>query len=193
MPHHWPGRLAVVVCLLLPWPAGAAPIYWQLNGEITDSPPDNPLEGILPVGTHVNYLVTVDPAAPDLCDNVGSGLYQLPATTVSFGGNSYAASSIYLEADSPDGSCLASPTGATIRLFFDSAPISAGVIDWSAFGEALPTVPPSFADISFSFSGREESVTGYITSGTVVPEPSSFVLLVSGLAAIAARRRRRWR
>src|SRR5262249_19167142 len=120
-----------------------------------------------------------------------SGDYQLPATTVSFGGNSYAASSVYLEADSPDGSCVANPSGATIRLFFDSAPFTSGVINWSVGGGALPTVPPSSGDISFAYVDVE-SVDGEITSGTVVPEPSTFVLLASGLAAVAARRRR-WR
>ena len=60
-----------------PWPAQAEPIYWQLDGEITYNPPYGPyayLNGILPVGTQVSYPITVDPMAPDQCDNPGAGL-----------------------------------------------------------------------------------------------------------------------
>jgi hypothetical protein len=188
--QHWLGRAAVLLCLLLPWPVEAAPIYWQLNGDVTDSPSGNPLEPILPTGTDVNFFVTVDPALPDLCNAVGAGEYNLPSSALSFGGKTYAAGSTFLEADNPDGSCVPSPSGMTIRMFFNTAPFAAAVVGWGALGEALPLVPPSSGFFSVSYAGRETTVSGDITSGAVVPEPSTFMLLASGLAGIAARRRR---
>jgi hypothetical protein len=194
--RHWLSRAVVVTCLLLPRTLSAAPIVWQLNGEVTDSPSGNPLEGLLPVGTDVNFLLAVNPAAPDLCGAVGAGLYQLAGAQFAFSGNTYTASNSFLEADNPDGSCVPIPSGTAIRMFFDSAPFAEAVISWGGSGEALPLVPPSSADFWVAFVTQVPAVSGEVTSSAVVPEPSAvpepstLLLMVPGLAAIAARRRR---
>lgn len=189
---HRLGCAVVLTCLLLPRAAAAAPIYWQLNGEITSSPSGNPLEALLPVGTDVSFLIGVDPAAPDLCDAVGAGFYKLPSVTISFAGSTYTASAAFLEANNPDGNCSAgAPTGMTIRTFFDlgTAPFASATLGWSALGEALPTTPPSSGSFYISYADRDPTVSGRITSGAVVPEPSTFLLMLPALSAILARRR----
>jgi PEP-CTERM motif-containing protein len=187
------GPAILVASLLVSRAASAAPIEWQLNGVITSSPSGNPLEGYLPVGTDVSFLIGVDPTAPDLCDAAGAGFYQLPSTTISFGGISYTASATYLEANNPDGSCVAGvPTGMTIRTFFDfgTAPFSGATIGWFALGEALQTTPPSSGYFWVSYADRDPTVSGDFTSGAAVPEPSTFLLMLPALSAIVARRRR---
>jgi hypothetical protein len=208
--QHRLSRAAVFVSVvLLPLPAVASPIYWQLNGEITynpTNPPGSPyeeLDSLLPVGTQMTFLITVDPAAPDLCDDPGAGFYFLPGATVSFGGKSYATAPGYswIEVNNVLANCAESGFhDALLRLFF---PFGLTTIDIAAGpGDALPTTPPSTGGFwvgSFDPHCCDEDLPpfdafGGIDSGVVVPapvpEPSTFLLLVSGLAAIAARRRR---
>jgi len=191
---RWLGRAAVLICLLLPRGASAGPIVWQLNGQIEDSPSGNPLEGYLPVGTDVNFLLTLDSASPDLCDAAGAGFYHLPGGAVDVNGSAYQAANLYLEANNPDGSCVPGyPSGMTMRMFFDTAPFSAAVITWSGDGESVPHVPPSSAEFSMSYVYPDAVVSGDVTSGAVVPEPSTLLLMLPALSAIIVRHRRRQR
>jgi len=213
MQHHWLGRAAVLLFLLAPWPAGAAPIYWQLNGEITYNPPNYPgfpyaeLDQVLPVGTHVTYLITVDPAAPDLCGAPGAGLYMFPSATMSFGGHSYTGIG-WIEVNNILGNCAVDNV-TRLRL---PGPAALSTIEfYPGPGDALPLTPPPYGrlwvgswDPNFNGFGNCDidvpcdfppvDAFGDITSSAVVPaptpEPSTFVLLAFGLAVIAARRRR---
>src|SRR5262249_42666438 len=145
---------AVLLFLLAPWPAGAAPIYWQLNGEIVYNPPDPPawaveLNRLLSAGTDVTFLITVDPTAPNLCvgDPEEGGIFYLPAVTTSFDGHSYTGAG-YLEANSIEGYC-----GSFENLVYR---IRAGSVDFLTIewypghlGALPPTVPPSDAGFYF--------------------------------------------
>jgi hypothetical protein len=215
MQHHWLSRAAALLCLLLPWPAAAGPIYWQLNGEITDNPPNPPgtpyaeLDTLLPVGTDVTFLIAVDPAAPDLCDDPGAGFYYFPAATMSFGGKSYAADPAFIEVNNILANCIASGLhDALVRLDLGAAGIGPlATIEMGPFpGDALPTTPTTGPLWVGNFSPAAElcfyendcvllDAFGEINSSAIVPaptvpEPTTFLLLASGLAAIAARRRR---
>jgi PEP-CTERM motif-containing protein len=183
-------RPAVVISVfLMAAPVGAAPIGWVMDGTVTVSPEGNPLHGVLPLGTAVDFQVSLDSGAPDLCDAAGAGLYQAPSGMVTVGDNSYTASSAWLEVSNPDGSCVASPSGTTLRMFFDTAPFSAAVIGWGAGGESLPLDAPDTALFWFAYADRAPMVLGEIGPTAEMPEPSTLLLMLPGLAAIGARRR----
>lgn len=186
------GSAIVVASLLLSGSAYAVPIQWQLKGKVASSPSGNPLEGYLPSGTDVDFLITVDSTAPDLCDAVGAGFYVLPGAHVSFGGHDYAASNAFLEADNPDASCVARPTGVTVRMFFDTAPFAAAVITWPRPGESLPLTAPARALFSMSYDYPEPTVSGEVKPAVPapVPEPAPLLLMLPALGAILARQRR---
>jgi hypothetical protein len=210
---NWLARAAVLLCLFWPWPAEAAPIYWQLNGEITYNPPNLPglpyaeLDQLLPVGTDVTFQITVDPAAPDLCDDPGAGFYYLPAASMSFGGNSYAGTG-WMEVHNILANCAYSGNDDTLLRV--SLPFGLATIEFGTFnGDALPTTPPPFARLwvgSFdpNYNGFGDcsedfpcdlyppvNAFGEITSSAVVPEPSTLVLMLPPLSAIVVRHRRR--
>jgi hypothetical protein len=189
--QQWLGHALVAASLLAPHAPGGAPIVWQLKGEIITSPSGNPLEGYLPVGANVRFLVTVNPAAPDLCSAAGAGFYMLPGAHVSVGGTDYAATRAYLEADNPEGNCSPGATGATIRMFFDIAPFSAVVIAWPRPGETLPSTPPESAQFWVSYDYPSPTVSGRVTRATAVTEPSTLLLLLPPLSVLITRRRRR--
>jgi hypothetical protein len=220
MQHHWLSRATVVLCLLMPWPAASEPIYWQLNGEITYNPPNQQylpyaeLDHLLPVGTGTTFLITVDPTAPNVCGggNIeGSGNFVLPAVTVSFGEHSRTEPG-FLEANTIEGWCAPFEFPVyRIRAEGDAGG-SFGLltIEWYPHhpGALPPTTPPPegssffFGSFNPNFNGGVDcdidmpcdfppvDAFGVITSSSVVSEPSTFLLLASGLAAIAARRRR---
>src|SRR5262249_28180668 len=96
-----------------------------------------------------------------------------------------------LEADNPDGSCIPSSTGTTIRAFFDMAPFQAAVITWPGIGEALPLVPPSSAQFWMSYAYPDATVAGDLASNEVAPEPSTLLLMLPALSAIVVRLRSR--
>jgi hypothetical protein len=181
-------------------PSTAATINWSFDGVITDSPQGNPLETVFPVGADVSYLVTIDTAAPDLCGTAGSGLYSAPAGSVSVGGNTYTATGVFLEVNNDAAACIGG-TGAAMRLLFDpnTTPFEFGTVAWPIpSGDAIPTDPPppgAFLSCVFEAPGPEQGVdvAGQITQSEVVPavpEPSSLLLALSGLAAMRLRRRR---
>jgi|SRR5215831_261308 len=189
--QQWLGHAIVAASLLAPHGATGAPIVWQLKGEITTSPSGNPLESHLPVGAEMKFLITINPAAPDLCSAAGAGFYMLPGAHVSVGGTDYAASRAYLEADNPEGSCSPAATGATIRMFFDIAPFSAAVITWPRSGETLPSTPPESAQFWVSYNYPSPTVSGRVTRAAEVTEPSTLLLLLPPLSVLTTRRRRR--
>jgi hypothetical protein len=182
-------QLTVTLALLLiAVPANALSITWAIEGVITDSPQGNPLEGVFPVGTDVSYLVTIDTAAPDLCSTAGAGFYSAPAGSVSVGGNTYSASGVFLEVNNDAAACIGG-SGVAMRLLFGSAPFSFATLAWGIPpGEAIPTEPPPpGAFLSFAYAGVGADVQGRITQSEVVPEPSSLLLALSGLAALRRR------
>jgi hypothetical protein len=184
--------LVMLALLLLALPANAAIITWSIEGVITDSPPGNQFENILPVGTEVDFLVRVDTNAPDMCADPSVGFYAAPPASVSFGGSTYTSSETFFEVNQAIGSCLAFD-GVVARFIFDQmvAPFWLGTLGWvGPLGESLPTTPPEDGFFWFAYIGFDPEVTGRITSSEVVPEPSSLLLALSGLAAIRLRRLR---
>ncbi len=190
-----PHLLVMLALLPTAHPANASIITFAIEGVINDSPQGNPLESILPVGTDVDFVLKVDTTAPDMCPQPGVGFYQAPPASVSFGGNTYTSGSTFFEVQSLFGSCLGAP-GVVARLIMDGAPapFSFGTIGWAALGESLPTEPPSDGFFWFAYAGLTPTVFGEITGSEIVPEavpePSSLILALSGLAAIRWRRRR---
>jgi hypothetical protein len=174
------------------------------------------LDRLLPVGTDTTFLITVDPTAPNLCNpesgrNDGSGDFVLPAVTVSFGGHSHTEPG-FLEANTIEGYCAGfedpvyriraegDATGATGLLTIEWYPHHLGALpptapppegSWFFFGSFNPNFNGGVdCDIDVPCDFPPVDAFGEITSSSVVPEPSTFLLLASGLAAITARRRR---
>ena len=185
-------------------------VVWHLQGTIEEIHEGSLLEaqGLIDLGSVLDAKIVVDLAAPDLCDNVGQGLYVLPSATWQVNGNNYTAKSypdsigVVAEVDSPLGFCSDTPDTNPVSFLwvraFGGGMVSPMVLTfgWNALliGESLPVellVPPDFTTVSSCFLCEDEAELLAFVTVEPIPEPSTVTLLVIGLAAVARRITRR--
>jgi hypothetical protein len=188
-----------MLLLSLPVSARAATITWQFDGVTTTGAPfpGHPLEALFPVSTPISFTIVLDTSAVDLCDKPGTGLYQMPPSLVTFAGGTFQSVGGGLEVNNPFGNCVAAHPvteafqSYVLRLFFASAPFGSASVFWSSFalGEQVPTVPPDSAAFFLGILFASPDITGVINDTSVVPEPSTLMLLGGGLLLTLRRRR----
>jgi hypothetical protein len=212
----WIVVLAGIACGVSAAPASADVIHWHLPGVIDgsfqcdDPDPDPPdvcefqaeqneyLLQFFPVGTRVDFDLAID--TQDHCSSPDVGSYDIKEFDITINGvtargsgylgrNEHAALgcpgvdsflSMYVVA----GFSGIAPEGqtqlllGTVEMFLGGGP-----------GDDLPTVPPAggfYLEPIF----HDRLLGGQTFPGSVVPEPSTLVLVLGGLAAAEARRRR---
>lgn len=197
-----PVRLALSVALVLSAaaPARASLITWTLDGFVTESPATSPLATVLPVGTFVEFTVTLDTTAIDQCLVPGAGFYTASSGSALVDGISYTSEFTAIEVNNAAGNCIGGDaSGITMRFVGFDGPFLAASIGWdSGPGEALPAVPPETALLLFGYACVIcGDATGAIASSQVlppsVPEPALLTLVLAGAAALGVRRRFRHR
>ena len=208
--------LAVTTCLTLAVaaPSGAAPITWQITGSVNSS--FN--ETLVPVGSAATVFLTVDPdanfmaSAANTHPNMGGYFF---SANISFTGREYLLRGAYevnwdlsfnyplpglmpvryLSLTGP--SLDPSAQGFSYRPQLPSCALGPCYWEW---GRADPTSsafpgPFTFFRLYFNDPNTAFPGLGLITvSGTnlqVVPEPTTLMLLVTGVVGLVARHRKR--
>jgi len=198
--------LAAIVIGVASGPASADVVRWHLPGEIDGS--DFCSEGLpsceayreillqsFPVGTHVDFDLAID--THDFCSSPDLGLYVITEFNVTI--NGVTATSAPQETGvverPPNLGCLdlhtvgemyvvgfvdGSPFGGlfnTVEMFFAPGP-----------GDDLPTALP-FGGFFLERFRTERALGGPTGPLSIVPEPTTAVLVLSGLVAATRRRR----
>jgi PEP-CTERM motif len=186
-------------------PTSADVIHWHLPGVIDGSfqcfDPELPCQAtddnafllqFFPVGTHVDFDLAID--TQDFCSSPNVGLYEIKELDVTINGvTARGPFAGVLEKPDNNGCSFDDPVGDThvraavafdelfsvVEMFFGLSP-----------GDDLPTVlPPGGFYLERSPSVR--ALGGQTGPSSIVPEPSTLLLVFSGLAAVATRHRRR--
>jgi len=194
-------------------------LMWEFAGDLTRVSPLLGLADLYPVGTPFRLNVTFDPAAPKIQGSSTQGLYHaLGASTLQLGDLTFSSTGGYISVNChfeigciPSGPNLFPPV--EFWLFgWSSNPLNPALpglttlsnvqvfyADPNAANGEIPTAPPRAAGLQIAiggfppittFGGTVDSIQA-IQDVSQVPEPGSFLLLATGLASLAARRRRR--
>jgi hypothetical protein len=205
--------LAAIVIGVASAPASADVIRWHLSGvidgsfECFDFEVDCPfreeqneyLLQFFPVGTRVDFDLAID--TQDHCSSPDVGNYDIKEFDITINGVTARGDGVLARNEHAVAGCpgvdpflpmyvvAAFPAiggeGQTqlllgiVEMFFGGIP-----------GDDLPTVPPAGA-FYLEPAFRLRLLGGQTGPGSVVPEPSTLALVLSGLVAAAARRRRR--
>jgi len=195
-------------------------LMWEFSGDLTRVPSLLGLAELYPLGTPFVLNVTFDPEAPKISGSATQGLYHaLGESTLQLGDLTFLSTGGYISVNChfeigciPPGSNLFPPV--EFWLFgWSSNPLNPAFpgltrlsdvqvyyTDPNAVNGEIPTAPPQspvglqidigggFPPIT-AFGGRVESIQAI--QDVQAPEPGSFLLLATGLAALAVRRRRR--
>jgi hypothetical protein len=209
--------LAVTAWLCAGWaePCAAAPITFSFTGSVTQTTfvPNDPFAGAIAVGTAFNGSYTFESTAPDGNPFASNGSYNafgMPYSfTATIGGFTFATSdamTINVGNGPADQysvvACAGGPFcfGPIWALFLedtdgtvfanDALPVVAPPL--SAFETALFTYRSFVGDNFVEVTGQLESLAcsaGCEPVGTPIPEPATFALVASALAALRLRRR----
>ena len=195
-------------------------LMWEFSGDLTRIPPILGLADLYPVGTPFNLNVTFDPASPKISGSPTQGLYHaLGESTLRVGDLTFSSTSGYISVNChfeigciPPGSNLfppvefwlfgwsANPLNPAFPSLTRLSDVQVYYADPNAANGEIPTAPPQSPvglqiDIGGSFP-RITSMGGSVESIQAIqdvqaPEPGSFLLLATGLTALAVRTRRR--
>ena len=204
--------LAAIVIGVASAPASADVVRWHLPGVIDGSSDCSPdpefpdeqcaayneyLLQFFPVGTHVDFDLAID--THDFCSSPDLGSYGITEFNVTI--NGVTATSAPQETGvverPPNLGCLDLHTVGEMYVvgFVDGSPFGGlfNTVEMFFFpgpGDDLPTALPVGGFFLERFR-TERALGGPVGPLSVVPEPTTAVLVLSGLVAAAARRRRR--
>jgi PEP-CTERM motif-containing protein len=194
-------------------------LMWEFSGDLTRVPPIFGLAELYPLGTPFLLNVTFDPAAPKISGSPTQGLYHaLGESTLQLGDLTFLSTGGYISVNChfeigciPEGPSLFPPV--ELWLFgWSSDPLNPAFpgltslsdvqvyySDPNAANGEIPTTPPQTAGLQIAVGGFPPLTTLGGTAQSIqaiedppqVPEPGSFLLLATGLAALAVLRRRR--
>jgi hypothetical protein len=200
---------AAIVTVVAPAPASADVVRWHLPGVIDGSDgcffSDTGLDEqcaaykeyllqFFPVGTHVDFDLTID--THDFCSEPDLGLYDIKEFNVTI--NGVTATSVPQEPG-----VVEVPNNLGCFDLGVSEMYVVGFVDGGPFGDLFNTVemfgfapgddlPTTLVSAVFYLERfrTERALGGAVGPLSVVPEPTTAVLVLSGLVAAVARRRR---
>ncbi len=208
------------MAFLAPGSAASASVTFQLQGTVTEVYDEGYLDGSISIGSPISGFYTFDPNVPDIAPEAGIGRYVTDGPPAHFEmtvGNyrffsiaSMPRLGIGIENDNPsdryaigssdndaEGSfALGLDLGDFVLMIWELRSTAPGPLS----STALLTTPPNPEDWGFNRLSIEASknlssdtplfrVVGTVT--TVVPEPSSALLLSAAVASLVLARRRR--
>ena len=186
--------VGLVLGLFFASPAAASPVRLTYTGAVTgcfgscDTFNEVALINLYPVGTPVHFELNFDTVATNLSGSpLTSGLFQIPGGQMTIAGQTYLSFFWQFEIACPAASCFAGGPG----VLQEFNPLAASEIR-AFFAGASPIFYANFGIDALSGSCLLPCVDGLrlnlTREFTAVPEPGTWLLLSSGLVAMAARR-----